>query len=104
MGPRWWACPKAVACLTALHQTLEEARVSDSASAMSAWGIQHLEPHLRVIPDGDTGPIANAKSDRSFMGWPAMPAEPVPAGVLAMIVDQSEGAGPVSPLFIAVGS
>ncbi|MDO1481611.1 DUF4913 domain-containing protein [Rhodococcus ruber] len=90
--PQWWAYPEVVARLTALHQAWEEARISDSASAMSAWWIQHLEPHLRVILDGDTGPMANATSDRSFMGWPVMPAEPVPAAVLAMIVDQSEEA------------
>lgn len=84
--PRWWAYPEVVARLTALHQAWEEARVSDSASAMSSWWIQHLEPHLRVILDGDTGPMSNAKSDRSFMGWPAMPADPVPADVLDAIL------------------
>lgn len=79
--PRWWAYPEVVARLTALHQAWEEARTSDSMSAMSAWWIQHLEPHLRVILDGDTGPMANAKSDRSFIGWPAMPTAPVPAAI-----------------------
>ncbi|USI92900.1 DUF4913 domain-containing protein [Rhodococcus pyridinivorans] len=79
--PRWWAYPEVVARLTALHQAWEEARTSDSMSAMSSWWIQHLEPHLRVILDGDTGPMANAKADRSFMGWPVMPVDPVPAEV-----------------------
>lgn len=87
--PRWWAYPEVVARLTALHQAWEEARVSDSAMAMSAWWVQHLEPHLRVILDGDTGPMANAKSDRSFMGWPAMPADPVPSTVFDMIAGQN---------------
>lgn len=86
--PRWWAYPEVVARLTALHQAWEEARMSDSASAMSSWWIQHLEPHLRVILDGDTGPMANAKSDRSFMGWPALPADPVPSSVLEKILNQ----------------
>lgn len=85
---RWWAYPEVVARLTALHQAWEEARASDSMSAMSSWWIQHLEPHLRVILDGDTGPMANAKSDRSFMGWPAMPAHPVPSSVLDKIRNQ----------------
>ncbi|NGP05752.1 DUF4913 domain-containing protein [Rhodococcus sp. 14C212] len=88
--PRWWAYPEVVARLTALHQAWEEARVSDSASAMSSWWIQHLEPHLRVILDGDTGPMANAKSERSFMGWPAMPADPVPSAVLDAILKQND--------------
>ncbi|CDZ90194.1 DUF4913 domain-containing protein [Rhodococcus ruber] len=84
--PRWWAYPEVVARLTALHQAWEEARASDSMSAMSAWWVQHLEPHLRIILDSDTGPMANAKSDRSFMGWPTMPADPVPPNVLDTIL------------------
>jgi hypothetical protein len=88
---RWWAYPEVVARLTALHQAWEEARASDSMSAMSSWWIQHLEPHLRVILDGDTGPMANAKSDRSFMGWPTMPSDPVPTNVLARIVASETG-------------
>lgn len=88
--PRWWAYPEVVARLTALHYAWEEARASKSASAMSAWWVQHLEPHLRVILDGDTGPMANAKSDRSFIGWPAMPSDPVPADALAAILNQRE--------------
>ncbi|MBM7460753.1 DUF4913 domain-containing protein [Rhodococcus coprophilus] len=86
---RWWAYPEVVARLTALHYAWEEARVSDSASAMSSWWIQHLEPHLRIILDGDTGPMANAKADRSFMGWPAMPSDPVPAAVLDALLNQN---------------
>ncbi|MCK8674864.1 DUF4913 domain-containing protein [Rhodococcus sp. IITD102] len=88
--PRWWAYPEVVARLTALHQAWEEARMSDSMSAMSSWWIQHLEPHLRVILDGDTGPMANAKSDRSFMGWPAMPADPVPPELVDKIISQHD--------------
>lgn len=86
--PRWWAYPEVLARLAALHQAWEEARASDSMSAMSSWWIQHLEPHLRVILDGDTGPMANAKADRSFMGWPALPADLVPSNVLDKILDQ----------------
>lgn len=88
--PGWWAYPEVVARLTALHQAWEEARASDSMSAMSSWWIQHLEPHLRVILDGDTGPMANAKADRSFMGWPAMPSDPVPPTVLDALSRQNE--------------
>ncbi|MHC3370846.1 DUF4913 domain-containing protein (plasmid) [Rhodococcus aetherivorans] len=88
--PRWWAYPEVVARLTALHQAWEEARMSDSMSAMSSWWIQHLEPHLRVILDGDTGPMANAKTDRSFTGWPSMPADPVPSNLVDKIVNQHD--------------
>lgn len=89
---RWWAYPEVVARLTALHYAWEEARASDSMSAMSAWWIQHLEPHLRVILDGDTGPMANAKESRDWMGWPVLPVDDVPADVFNYIVNNGEGA------------
>ncbi|WP_139277952.1 DUF4913 domain-containing protein, partial [Rhodococcus marinonascens] len=60
----------------------EEARVCDKASAMSYWWTNHLEPHLRVILDSETGPMAHAKSDGSFSGWPALPHQPVPTELL----------------------
>ena len=83
---RWWAYPEVVARLTALHYAWEEARASDQMSAMSGWWIHHLEPHLRVILDGETGPMANADKTGSWMGWPSMPGAPVPAEVLALDV------------------
>ncbi|NKZ73502.1 DUF4913 domain-containing protein [Rhodococcus hoagii] len=89
---RWWAYPEVVARLTALHYSWEEARASDSMSAMSLWWIQHLEPHLRVILDGDTGPMANAKESRDWMGWPVLPVDDVPADVFNYIVNNGERA------------
>lgn len=85
---RWWLYPEVVARLTALHYAYEESRASKSGLAMSSWWIQHLEPHLRVILDGDTGPMANARSDGSFSGWPRMPSEPVPSEVRDLLLNQ----------------
>ncbi|MFD6401165.1 DUF4913 domain-containing protein [Nocardia sp. NPDC060249] len=75
---RWWMYPEVVARLLALHEAWEEARASDSGSAMSSWWIQHLEPHLRVILDGDTGPMSLAAKDSGFHGHPPMPISAVP--------------------------
>lgn len=83
---RWWLYPEVIARLTALHYAWEEARASDKASAMSAWWVHHLEPHVRVIFDSETGPMANADKDGSFSGWPALPGQPVPAALLDEIL------------------
>ncbi|WP_307718092.1 DUF4913 domain-containing protein [Rhodococcus marinonascens] len=83
---RWWLYPEVAARLKSLWYAWEEARVSDKASAMSSWWIHHLEPHLRVILDGETGPMAHAKPDGSFSGWPALPHQPVPAELLPALV------------------
>ena len=88
---RWWLYPEVVARLTALHYAWEEARASDKPSAMSAWWIHHLEPHVRVIFDSESGPMSNATGDGSFSGWPALPAAPVPTDLFDVIVPSQEG-------------
>ncbi|NMD64259.1 UNVERIFIED_ORG: uncharacterized protein DUF4913 [Nocardia globerula] len=75
---RWWLYPEVVGRLTALHYAWEEARASEKLSAMSSWWIHHLEPHIRVIFDGQDGPMALAKDDGSWSGFPQMKAEAVP--------------------------
>lgn len=87
---RWWAYPEVVARLIALHYAWEEARASDQMSAMSSWWIHHLEPHLRIILDGENGPMANADRTGSWMGWPALAGEPVPVDVLNVIAPTFE--------------
>ncbi|MDH6291836.1 DUF4913 domain-containing protein [Rhodococcus opacus] len=80
---RWWLYPEVAGRFKALWYAWEEARASDKASAMSNWWIHHLEPHVRVIFDSDTGPMSHAKRDGSFSGWPALPYEPMPPGLRA---------------------
>ncbi|UNN05231.1 DUF4913 domain-containing protein [Rhodococcus opacus] len=75
---RWWLYPEVAGRLKALWYAWEEARASDKASAVSNWWIHHLEPHMRVIFDSDSGPMSHAKADGSFSGWPALPYEPMP--------------------------
>ena len=80
---RWWLYPEVAGRFKALWYAWEEARASDKASAMSNWWIHHLEPHVRVIFDSDSGPMSHAKADGSFSGWPALPHKPVPPDLLA---------------------
>ncbi|MFD4268157.1 DUF4913 domain-containing protein [Rhodococcus sp. NPDC058481] len=87
---RWWLYPEVVARLTALHYAWEEARASDKPSAMSSWWIHHLEPHLRVIFDSESGPMANADADGTFSGWPALPGQPVPSELYAVIAPSED--------------
>lgn len=87
---RWWLYPEVVARFTALHHAWEEARASDKPSAVSLWWIQHLEPHLRVILDGQNGPMANADAEGTFAGWPSMPHQPAPPAVLQEIRAQGK--------------
>ncbi|MFC9356449.1 DUF4913 domain-containing protein [Rhodococcus sp. NPDC057014] len=84
---RWWLYPEVSGRFKALWYAWEEAQASDKPSAMSNWWIHHLEPHLRVILDGDTGPMSHAKADGSFSGWPALQHRPVPADLLADLTD-----------------
>ena len=86
--PRWMLYPEVAGRLKALWHAYEEARASDNASAMSNWWIHHLEPHVRVIFDGDTGPMSHAKEDGSWMGHPALPYEPVPRELLAALLGE----------------
>lgn len=91
--PRWALYPEVAGRLKALWFAYEEARASDKASAMSNWWIQHLEPHIRVIFDGDTGPMSHAKPDGSWMGHQALPYEAVPRELLADLLDEDDGGG-----------
>ncbi|WP_306796600.1 DUF4913 domain-containing protein [Nocardia sp. XZ_19_369] len=83
--PAWWRYPEVVARLLALHAAWEEASAADaaaSASAMSTWWLSHLEPHLRVIFDSDSGPMSLAAPDDPlhdrFAGHPPLSTVPVP--------------------------
>ncbi|WP_430336166.1 DUF4913 domain-containing protein [Rhodococcus sp. ACT016] len=71
---RWWMYPEVVGRLKALHQAWEKARADKDPAAMSNWWIHHLEPHLRVILDGDTGPMSHAPTMHPSMGSAAVPA------------------------------
>lgn len=87
---RWWLYPEVVARLTALHYAWEEARASDKPSAMSSWWIHHLEPHIRVIFDGETGPMSHADTAGSWSGWPALEGEAVPEELRSILLGEDD--------------
>jgi hypothetical protein len=70
---RWWMYPEVVGRLKALHQAWEKARADKDPAAMSSWWIHHLDAHLRVILDGDTGPMSHAPTMHPSMGSAAVP-------------------------------
>ncbi|MET3642752.1 hypothetical protein ABIC73_004355 [Prescottella equi] len=70
---RWWMYPEVVGRLKALHQAWEKARADKDPAAMSNWWIHHLDAHLRVILDGDTGPMSHAPTMHPSMGSAAVP-------------------------------
>lgn len=75
--PQWWRHPEVAVRLTALWQAWEAARTTGSTDAMSSWWIHHADPHLRVLCDGDTGPMYRCGSARHH-DLPAFPTTPIP--------------------------
>ncbi|MFK0258568.1 DUF4913 domain-containing protein [Streptomyces sp. NPDC090445] len=54
---RWWEHPEAGSRLSALWLAWEHLR-HEPALGISAWWIQHADPHLRVLMDPKQGPFA----------------------------------------------
>ncbi|NKW34504.1 DUF4913 domain-containing protein [Rhodococcus hoagii] len=52
----WWRHSEVVARLTALWWAFEDARAARcDRAAMSGWWVDHCEPHLKVLLDGESG-------------------------------------------------
>lgn len=85
--PRWALYPEVAGRLKALWFAYEEARASDKPSAMSAWWLTHLDPHFRVICDGDNGPMSDATKEGTWTGHEALEYEPVPRELLDDLLD-----------------
>ncbi|WP_206499182.1 DUF4913 domain-containing protein [Rhodococcus sp. KRD175] len=66
---RWWQHQEVVSRLRALWWAFEEARSSpDDPAAMSSWWLRHCDPQMRVLLDGESGPMSNADVDGSWPG------------------------------------
>lgn len=48
--PQWWRHPGAIMRLDALHRAFEELR-QDPGTGMSAWILQHADPHMAALTD-----------------------------------------------------
>ncbi len=88
---RWWAYPEVVARLTALHYSWEEARASDSMSAMSRGGFSTSNRICALILVA-TRADGNAKESRDWDGMACLPVDDVPADVFNYIVNNGERA------------
>lgn len=56
--PRWRRHPEVVLRLDALWKAFEGAAADKDPAAMSNWWIHHFDPHMRMILDGETGPMS----------------------------------------------
>lgn len=79
--PRWWDHPEVVLRLNALWRSWEAAAAGGAtdANTMNAWWINCCEPHLRVILDGEHGPMALCGQEQHIDPG-GLTVEPVPAG------------------------
>jgi Domain of unknown function (DUF4913) len=81
---RWWDHPEAAVRLDALRLAWYELTAPDQAggdpgAGYSAWWINHVDPHLITLLDGDTGPMSGCRPDRhSASPVPVLRTEPAP--------------------------
>lgn len=59
--PQWWAHKPVTIRLHALWTAWEQARRTQT---LSTWWVSHADPHLRVLCDGENGPMRYCASDR----------------------------------------
>lgn len=86
---QWWDHDPVVVRLVALWEAWEDAV---AAATMSTWWVQHADPHLRALCDGEIGPMRRCSRDRHIR-TPSLTTEPVPAGWL----DADGSWGPQTP-------
>ncbi|NKU56517.1 DUF4913 domain-containing protein [Rhodococcus hoagii] len=53
---------------------------ADDPAAMSNWWIRHCDPHLRVLLDGQDGPMSHATGDGTWLGHGGLSIEAPPEG------------------------
>lgn len=61
--PEWWQHPEAVARLMALHEAYKQAVQENT---LSAWWVQHWDPHTRVLFSG-LGPFKDCQRRHAFL-------------------------------------
>ncbi|MBJ8342894.1 DUF4913 domain-containing protein [Antrihabitans sp. YC3-6] len=76
---QWWRHREVSVRLHALWRGWEGARRSEEPLAMSSWWVQHTDPHLRALCDGEAGPMWRCTPE-AHVDIPAYPTIPVPAG------------------------
>lgn len=74
--PRWRRHPEVVLRLDALWKAFEGAVASTDPGAMSKWWIYDFDPHMRVILEGESGPMSNEHDQDIHPPLPMVKATP----------------------------
>lgn len=74
--PRWRRHPEVVLRLDALWKAFEGAVASTDPGAMSRWWIHDFDPHMRVILEGESGPMSNEHDQDIHPPLPMVKATP----------------------------
>ncbi|GAB2917880.1 hypothetical protein GCM10027047_14500 [Rhodococcus aerolatus] len=82
--PQWWDHDAVVIRLAALWEAWETAKTSRT---MSTWWVQHADPHLKVLCDGETGPMRRC-SEHRHVPTRTLLTVPTPAGWLDQLKDR----------------
>ena len=84
--PQWWDHDAVTVRLAALWEAWEKAVVDKTTST---WWVQHADPHLRALCDGETGPMRRC-SEHHHVPTRTVTVLPVPTGWL----DKTTNRGP----------
>lgn len=76
---QWWKHDGVATRLHALWQAWEAARAAGDTAAMSTWWVHHADPTLRVLLNGETGPMWRC-SPTQHRPIASLPVTPAPAG------------------------
>ncbi|MCX5042492.1 DUF4913 domain-containing protein [Aldersonia sp. NBC_00410] len=76
---QWWKHDEVAVRMDALWSGWEAARASKDRLAMSALWVHHIDAHLRVILDGESGPLHMCGPDEHNEPG-SLPVEPAPQG------------------------
>lgn len=92
--PRWRRHPEVVLRLDALWRAFEGAVASPEPSAMSKWWIYDFDPHMRVLLDGENGPMSHDHGDDIYPPLPIAESDDPrpwgPPGQFAYAADEEE--------------
>jgi hypothetical protein len=61
--PRWWRWPQVRVRLDYLWKTWEAAYADQSAQAMADWWLRIFDPTVRILLDGENGPLNSYRED-----------------------------------------
>jgi hypothetical protein len=81
---RWWEHPEVAVRLDALRLAWYEMTApgeagGDPGAAYSSWWVNHVDPTLMTLLDGDTDPMSGCRPDRhSDSPVPVLRTEPAP--------------------------